>query len=58
MPRERVETVQLMLRLPPELHAEVVRAAKANDRSMNGQIVAFLREALASRPKPRAKRTT
>ena len=35
------------LRLPRELHAAVHAAARAQDRSFNGQIVALLRAALA-----------
>lgn len=32
------------LRLPRDLHQQVHQAARANDRTFNGQIVAFLKE--------------
>lgn len=32
------------LRLPRDLHQQVHEAAKSNDRTFNGQIVAFLKE--------------
>lgn len=32
------------LRLPPEVHAWVKAVAKKSDRTMNGQIVAILKE--------------
>jgi hypothetical protein len=34
------------LRIPEDLYAEVERVADAEDRSVNGQIVAFLRESV------------
>jgi hypothetical protein len=34
------------LRIPEDLYAEVERVAVAEDRSVNGQIVAFLRESV------------
>lgn len=40
----------LNLRLPSDLHAELKRAAAADDRSLNAQIVHLLRQALAERP--------
>lgn len=32
------------LRLPRDLHQQIHEAAKANDRTFNGQIVAFLKD--------------
>jgi len=37
------------VRLPPDLHSQVHDAARAEDRSFNGQIVALIREGLQSR---------
>lgn len=34
------------IRLPPEVHAAVHEAARAQERSFNGQVVATLRAAL------------
>ncbi len=36
------------LRLPRDLHQQVHEAARANDRTFNGQIVAFLKECVRS----------
>ena len=36
--------VKLQLRLPQELHAELVEAARREERSLNGQIVYLLRQ--------------
>lgn len=41
------EWVRTALRLPRELHAIVHEAAKVNDRTFNGQIVAALRKSVA-----------
>jgi predicted HicB family RNase H-like nuclease len=53
MPEERVV---LNVRLPADLHAEVKRIAEREDRSLNAQIIRFLREGAeryeAPRPKP------
>lgn len=43
------ETVRTDLRLPADLHAEVVRLAQESERSMNGQLVWLLRQALDNR---------
>lgn len=43
------EWVRTALRLPRELHAVVHEAAKVNDRTFNGQIVAALRKSVAER---------
>lgn len=37
------------LRLPKDLHREVHEAARAEDRTFNGQLLAFVREGLNSR---------
>lgn len=47
MPREKRETVNLVLRLPPELHAELARLADRNDRSLNAEMVNRLRAAVS-----------
>ncbi len=36
------------LRLPRDLHQQIHEAARANDRTFNGQIVAFLKERVRS----------
>ncbi|SEQ20952.1 Arc family DNA-binding protein [Giesbergeria anulus] len=38
------------LRLPRDLHQQVHEVAKAEDRTFNGQIVAFLRECIKAHP--------
>jgi hypothetical protein len=49
------ERVVLNVRLPADLHAEVKRIAEREDRSLNAQIIRFLREGAeryeAHRPK-------
>ncbi|MDE2096715.1 MAG: HNH endonuclease [Patescibacteria group bacterium] len=49
--RDEIESIalSLILRLPPDLHASLVEWAKADDRSLNGQIVHILRSALEQR---------
>lgn len=37
------------LRLPRDLHQQVHKAAREDDRTFNGQIVAFLRECIEAR---------
>lgn len=41
--------VTTALRVPKDLHKQVHDAAKAEDRSFNGQIVALLREGIKAR---------
>ena len=41
---------KLTLRIPDELHAALVKAAKDDARSLNAQILVLLRAALADRP--------
>jgi len=41
--------VNLNLRLPPDVHARVKEAAAKETRSLNGQIVQMLRDALKLR---------
>ena len=43
-------TVRLTLRLPAELRNALQQAADGNTRSMNGQIVAILEQAMRERP--------
>ncbi|WP_039051100.1 Arc family DNA-binding protein [Comamonas thiooxydans] len=43
------------LRMPRELHQQVHEAAKADDRTFNSQIVAFLKECIAARQVKEAK---
>jgi hypothetical protein len=38
------------LRMPRDLHQAVHAAAKAEDRSFNGQLIALIREAISVRP--------
>lgn len=45
----QAEWAKTALRLPRELHQQVHEAAKAEDRTFNGQIVALLKVAIASR---------
>jgi hypothetical protein len=40
---------QINLRLPDDLHAQIVAAAAQDDRSMNKEILCLVREALAER---------
>lgn len=40
---------KLTVRLPDELHERLMRSAKTDRRSLNGQIVKLLEEALAAR---------
>ena len=37
---------KLLLRLTPELHAKIVKSSKANDRSINSEIINLLKKAL------------
>lgn len=39
-----VEVLKVQLRLPADVHQWLVKWSKQNDRSMNGQMVAMLRE--------------
>lgn len=41
--------VSINLRLPPDLHKQVKEAAEQETRSLNGQIIQMLREAIAKR---------
>ncbi len=45
------ETVKLQLRLPVDVHRAVADLAEREDRSINGQIVYLLRQALAAPPR-------
>lgn len=45
--------VRVAVRLPREVHEEVVATAVAEDRSVNGQISAFCKEGLAARARQR-----
>jgi predicted HicB family RNase H-like nuclease len=61
MPREKTDAVKLVVRLPPDVHAALVKAAADNDRSLNGQVIAVVRAALmtpASARAPLRGRTT
>lgn len=55
MPREKQDTVNLMTRLPPDVHAALVQSASENERSLNAQIIVILRRFLF-RPAPKSKR--
>ncbi len=43
------EIKQISLRLPVELHAKIAALADRETRSIHGEIIALLREALAAR---------
>lgn len=40
------------LRLPPDLHAQIKTMANQETRSLHGQVIQLLREALAARVRP------
>lgn len=40
---------KLTLRLPKDLHDRLIRAANEDTRSLNGEVIALLRAALAQR---------
>lgn len=44
-----VKYIGFMTRFPPDVHREVKQAASEDDRSLNGQVVALIRLALAQR---------
>lgn len=46
--RQTEKPVPLMLRLPPALHAEVVKEAERQHRSLNAQVVYILEQWLAA----------
>jgi hypothetical protein len=43
------ERKKILLRIPPELHAEIARLAEADLRSINAQMEILLREAVRKR---------
>lgn len=47
--QSQAEWARTAVRLPRDVHKEVHEAAKAEDRSFNGQMVALLREGLQAR---------
>jgi hypothetical protein len=49
MPREKQDAVNLIARLPPEVHAALKADAAKNERSLNAQLVVILRAALLSK---------
>lgn len=50
MPREKRETVSLQARLPVDLHADLVRLAEFNERSLNAELIVRLRAAISLDP--------
>jgi hypothetical protein len=46
--RNRDDTVKLVLRLPPALHRRLTRAAKDNNRSLNGEMIKRLDESFGA----------
>ena len=40
---------EMTLRLPDDVHADLMRAASEDDRSLNKEVIAILREVLATR---------
>jgi predicted HicB family RNase H-like nuclease len=47
--KEAAEEKKLTIRIPDELHEELVKAAKQDSRSLNAEIIVLLRASLASR---------
>jgi Arc-like DNA binding domain len=47
MARKRDDTIKLVLRLPPELHRRLTRAAAGNNQSLNSEMVRRLEESLS-----------
>lgn len=45
------EEKKITIRIPPDLHEHLARLAEQDTRSLNGEIVALLREAIAKREK-------
>ena len=57
--RGKREYVATAIRLPPDVHAAVHEAAKQQERSFNGQIVATLRSAhIIAAEQPRKQGTS
>jgi hypothetical protein len=50
------DDVRLTLRVPTDLHALLAQSARADQRSLNGQIVFLLRQTLAAATARRAAR--
>jgi hypothetical protein len=46
---------KIQLRLPTDVHQWIVEHAKQNDRSMNGQMIAILREEMKKHSTPETK---
>lgn len=42
---------KITIRIPAELHEKLIKAAEQDTRSLNGEIIALLREAIAGRAK-------
>lgn len=42
---------KITVRIPPDLHEALVKLAEQDTRSLNGEIVALLRKAIADRQK-------
>jgi hypothetical protein len=42
--------VRFVLRLPPDLHEKLKELAEREDRSLHGQIIHLLRQAIAQKP--------
>lgn len=58
MKATQADYAKTALRMPRDLHQAVHAAAKAEDRTFNGQLVAMLREAIngrAAKPQTEAK---
>lgn len=47
--QQQADWARTALRLPRDLHREVHEAARAEDRSFNGQVVSLIREGLQAR---------
>lgn len=40
---------KITIRIPPDLHESLIRLAEQDTRSLNGEIIALLREAIVNR---------
>ncbi len=45
---------KITIRIPADLHQELVEASEQDNRSLNGEIITLLKEALAARKQDKA----
>ena len=48
---KKLETVNINVRFPPDVHGEMVKLATEDGRSLNNEVIAVLREFIARRRK-------